>query len=350
MMLWKPVARGPSARFLDNRLRQIYQLATAHSLKDRRSIGAALLKYHQFCDSFAIAEEDRCPAKPDLLRSFAMWAAAPPSLALGHEISVSSVRNYLAGVTAWHEAHGYAAPLDDAAHKAIGRTLRGLANLEPTERAALARPPVLFQHLAIIHSSLDTCNAFDIAFWAACAVAFFGLARPGEVTVRSQGAFSPSKHATGADYTSALDLEGAPIATVRLPSAKTSGSSLKDQRLSLTSQLPEICPLRALRQQMKFNRPSAGDHLFSWRSTSGAAIPLTYSAFGKKLRAIYKAKDLGHIFPHSFRIGGASFFLAKGVDPEIVRLLGRWASLSFSMYIRSFELVAPRHLAMAHTR
>ncbi|KII82965.1 hypothetical protein PLICRDRAFT_65282, partial [Plicaturopsis crispa FD-325 SS-3] len=45
-----------------------------------------------------------------------------------------------------------------------------------------------------------------------------------------------------------------------------------------------------------------------------------------------------------FRIGGASFYLAQGVTPDIVRLAGRWRSLAFEAYIRAFEQVASRHL------
>jgi hypothetical protein len=34
------------------------------------------------------------------------------------------------------------------------------------------------------------------------------------------------------------------------------------------------------------------------------------------------------IYGHSFRTGGASHYLSCGVDPEIVRLDGRWKSTS----------------------
>ncbi|KIJ48733.1 hypothetical protein M422DRAFT_109094, partial [Sphaerobolus stellatus SS14] len=48
---------------------------------------------------------------------------------------------------------------------------------------------------------------------------------------------------------------------------------------------------------------------------------------------------------HSFRIGGASYFLAQKVDPEIVQIAGRWRSLAYETYIRAFELTASRHLS-----
>ena len=39
------------------------------------------------------------------------------------------------------------------------------------------------------------------------------------------------------------------------------------------------------------------------------------------------------------------FYLARKVDPEIVRLAGRWKSLAYQVYIRAFEQIASQHLA-----
>ena len=53
----------------------------------------------------------------------------------------------------------------------------------------------------------------------------------------------------------------------------------------------------------------------------------------------------GTSFGHSFRIGGASFYLSQKIDPEIIRLAGRWKSLAYEAYIRAFEQVVNRHMA-----
>jgi hypothetical protein len=51
-------------------------------------------------------------------------------------------------------------------------------------------------------------------------------------------------------------------------------------------------------------------------------------------------------FGHSFRIGGASHYVANNlkVDLEIVRMAGRWKLLAYEVYIRSFENMALIHL------
>ncbi|KAF8576008.1 hypothetical protein K439DRAFT_1292150, partial [Ramaria rubella] len=51
-----------------------------------------------------------------------------------------------------------------------------------------------------------------------------------------------------------------------------------------------------------------------------------------KINSILSSNGWGNSFRHSFRIGGASFFLAQKVDPEIVRLAGHWKSLAYEAY------------------
>ena len=42
---------------------------------------------------------------------------------------------------------------------------------------------------------------------------------------------------------------------------------------------------------------------------------------------------------HSFHIGGTPFCLVQKVDPEMVRIAGRWKCLAYKTYIRSFGRV-----------
>ncbi|KAI0348854.1 hypothetical protein OH77DRAFT_1385565, partial [Trametes cingulata] len=48
----------------------------------------------------------------------------------------------------------------------------------------------------------------------------------------------------------------------------------------------------------------------------------------------FGSMGLGTAFGHSFRIGGASFYLSQKVDPEVVRIMGRQRSLAYQVYIR----------------
>jgi hypothetical protein len=51
------------------------------------------------------------------------------------------------------------------------------------------------------------------------------------------------------------------------------------------------------------------------------------------INTILKSWGWGTAFSHSFRIGGASFYLSQKIDPEIICLVGRWHSLAYEAYI-----------------
>lgn len=164
--------------------------------------------------------------------------------------------------------------------------------------------------------------------------------------MRSRACFSPALHSTGADVKFGKDLQWSPYATIRLPSAKTSSIGSSGQSICLAQQEPALDPLAALNHHLLLNKPTVSDHLFSWRDSAGRARPLTRRAMNDRLSAILTAAGGGKFFGHSLRIGGASFFLSRGVSPEIVKLLGRWKSITYEVYVRALKLIAPQHLEM----
>ncbi|KAJ6625158.1 hypothetical protein B0H10DRAFT_1639138, partial [Mycena sp. CBHHK59/15] len=60
--------------------------------------GSGLLLYHCFCDSHGIPKTQRALASADLIATFAAAAAG--------NYTTKTVKNYAAGVRAWHILHG----------------------------------------------------------------------------------------------------------------------------------------------------------------------------------------------------------------------------------------------------
>ena len=108
----------------------------------------------------------------------------------------------------------------------------------------------------------------------------------------------------------------------------------------------DLDPVAAILEYLNSNNPSKAGPAFVWIDARGAQRAITKGAFLKRMQGIWLQAGGGPLFGHSFRIGGASFFLAAGVSPETVRLLGRWKSIAFDTYIRAFILIAPQHLRM----
>ncbi|KAF8884477.1 hypothetical protein BD779DRAFT_1536632 [Infundibulicybe gibba] len=315
------------------------------------SYGAGLRKFHIFCDVFSIPEARRLPADFPLLNSFALWAATDPEclglnsyqLSVQFEpVSVGVVRKYLAAIRAWHLAQGWAPPLSEEDHNRINWTLRGLTNLQGGRKQPV-RPPVTTLMLQALRRSLDISQPFDACVWAMATCAFWGMMRFGEVSVEARSKFSPDKNITREGATFGQDLDGKQYVRLDLPAAKTADPG-EIQQVFLTCQRDDICAIQALRNLAVVVPAQRSDPLFSWKDDKGAVQPMVKSKALKRINDILGAWGWGTTFGHSFRIGGASFYLAQKVSPEIVRLAGRWKSLAYETYIRAFEQISSQHM------
>lgn len=171
--------------------------------------------------------------------------------------------------------------------------------------------------------------------------AFWGMMRFSEVSVTTHNTFSPTKHLTRKDAHFGVDLDGKSYARLDLPSSKTA----KPGEIQSVFLVPQdgLCPLDALQNLARIVPAGPDDPLFSWRDRHGTIRPMVKHKAISHINAILKDKGWGTAFGHSFRIGGASFYLSQKIDPEIVRIAGRWRSLAYEAYIRAFEQVASRH-------
>ncbi|KIK37636.1 hypothetical protein CY34DRAFT_35899, partial [Suillus luteus UH-Slu-Lm8-n1] len=302
--------------------------------------GAGICKFHLFCDIFSIADSDRLPASFELLHSFALWAVSDPSLdelALSSQLSVpfkpvsiNVARKYLAAIRAWHIAQGWPPPLSEDGHTRINWSLRCLDNLLSSRHRPL-RLPVTLNMMHALKATLSLSEPFDACIWAMASCAFFGMMRFGEVSVESRTAFKPAKHLTRKDVFLGSDLAGKAYARLDLPSVKTVHLG-ETQSVFLVTQ-GSLCMIVALQNLATVIPALPEDPLFSWRDRTGTIRPMVKQRALEQINCIMTAWGWGTAFGHSFRIGGASFYLAKKVDPEIVRLAGHWRSLTYKTYI-----------------
>lgn len=346
---WIGVNTPPLSTIDDPLIRCLEAAASRASLCDTGSYGSGIQKFHVFCDIFSILESDRLPASFPLLHSFVLWAATDPEFLDSHlskgtqfePISDAVARKYLAAVRAWHIAQGWAPPLLDSDHERISWSLRGIANTQGSRKHPI-RPPVTLLMLRALRSRLILTRSFDACIWAMALCAFWGLMRFGEVSVTSRAAFSPKKHLTRNDVFSSRDANGQPYTRLDLPSAKTAKPG-EIQSIFLVEQ-GDLCPLDVLRNLAQVVPAGAANPLFSWIDSKGVIRPMTKSAAMHHINGVLEPFGWGTSFGHSFRIGGASYFLALGVEAEIIWIHGRWRSLAYEVYICAFELVASPHL------
>ncbi|KAG1729977.1 uncharacterized protein EDB91DRAFT_1059745 [Suillus paluster] len=354
IFLWRGVNPPPLSTIDNPVIRHIADLANRASLRDTASYGAGLRKFHLFCNIFSIPESDHLPASFELLHSFALWAVSDPEPGDSirsitgnipfEPVSVGVARKYLSAVRAWHIAQGWHPPLSDSHHSHINWSLRGLENLHGGRRKPL-RPPITLAMLMALKATLILSDPFNTCIWAMASCAFFGMMCFGEVSVTSRMAFTPSKHLTRAHTFFGFDLRSSPYARLDLPSAKTACTG-EIQSVFLNEQ-GNLCPLATLHNLARVVPALSSDPLFSWRDSRGDILPMAKVCALERINSILMAWGWGMTFRHSFRIGGASFYLAKKVEPEIVWITGHWKSLAYETYIHAFEQISSQHLANA---
>jgi hypothetical protein len=355
IFLWRGVNSAPPSVINNPTIELLAAIASRASLCDSSSYGSGLRKFHLFCDIFTIPETDRLPASFQLLHSFALWAATDPSTLTSEisiniplePVSVSVVRKYLAAVRAWHIVQGWPPPLSDEDHNRINWSLRGLENMQGNRKRPI-RPPITINMLRGLHASLNLNDPFEACIWAMAVCAFWGMMRFGEVSVTTRDAFDPSRHLKRRDAFFGRDLDGKHYVRLDLPSAKTA----KPGEIQSVFMIPQegLCPIEALQNLARVVPAGPDDPLFSWRDKHGSIRPMVKSKAISHINSILKSSGWGTLFGHSFRIGGASFYLSQKVDPEIVRIAGRWRSLAYEAYIRAFEQVASRHFGQLLAR
>ncbi|CAA7270073.1 unnamed protein product [Cyclocybe aegerita] len=212
---WKGVNTPPPSTIDHPTIKLIADIASRASLRDTKSYGSGLRKFHIFCDTFSIPEHQRLPASYELLHSFALWAVTDPnaldpsfcSNIAFEPVSVPTIRKYLSAIRAWHIAQGWPEPLSESDQDRIDWSLRGLQNIFG-KRSRPVRPPITIPMLRALKRTLNLNDTFDACVWAMAACAFWGMMRFGEVSVKSRKDFSGDKHLKRRDAFLGRDLDG----------------------------------------------------------------------------------------------------------------------------------------------
>lgn len=249
-----------------------------------------------------------------------------------------TVRSRLGGIRFWHERHG----LEWAGSPRLKRILKGVDQCAPPEAHRDARPPVTEAMLDEALKTLDPRRPFDVCVAAAALVMFWGQLRIGEVLSATR-AYDFAALPSGKGVRLRHDAGG-------LASQTTSALWLPRTKVERAGAWVWLArhyndPSYALQEHMRVNTIGRDDPLFAYKhDTTAVLIPLTRSAFLGRLNEIWRAAGMQTITGHCFRIGGTTALLRAGVDPEVVKIAGRWKSDSFLRYWRALDCIIASHM------
>lgn len=174
-------------------------------------------------------------------------------------------------------------------------------------------------------------HKFDhITLWAACTLCFFVFFRAGEITSPSDSAFDPQVHLSFSDL--AFDRNSSPsMLRVHLKSSKTDPFR-KEVDVFIGGTTNDLCPITAIRTYLAA-RGSSGGALFRFQD----GRLLTRDRFVKEVRDALKLAELNPVqyAGHSFRSGAATRAAQCGIPESTTKMLGRWESCTYLIYIRT---------------
>jgi len=300
-------------------------MGSSWAVSTKETYGAGLLVFHVYCDTLDIPEMKRCPVSPSLLLAFLSSCAG--------SYAGSSLANYAAGLKAWHLLHGQPWHVQANELKAI---LDGATALAPPSSKRQKCEPFTPAIIISLRQLLDLNDPRDAAVFACLTTTFYSIARLGEFTVPAINAFNPTKHITRAHVSEVTDRNGLPVTKFHLPSTKSSPTEGEDAFWSEQQGLSD--PKAALNNHFRVNNPSASAHLFSWNHPNGAWA-LSRKELLTRISAISTSINLPNVKGHSLRIGGTLEYLLRGIPFDIVKLMGRWSSEAFTIYLRQHAMI-----------
>ena len=281
-----------------------------------------------------------------LLMDFIVWlVSCQPS---GKSISVDTAMKYVYEVQAW------ASRLEAGGGRVGGgmdlARLRGLAagmRRQLGESVKAPRFGVRTQHLAeAMRQKLSGGSAEEANWRAALTTGFCALMRGGEIGVSDGEAWNPALHLTRADLSFFRDAAGVLHAQIWMRPLKKKTGQRKTVPIILRSGgelLDAVEELWQLVHRDPLPEGARPEEVPLFRDVaSGAAFRVS------EIRAVVKwlmaavGEDPARFGAHSLRIGGATSALAAGVEPSLIRLLGRWSSDVAEVYTRVSRQAASR--------
>ncbi|EJD40545.1 hypothetical protein AURDEDRAFT_69962 [Auricularia subglabra TFB-10046 SS5] len=331
LLLWRPLPSEVNASFTSENRRLVFNvLSRSLAPGTLETYGSGLLLFHVICDTHGIAEHARAPAGQNVLALFIAELVG--------RYSETAIRNAVAAVRAWHVLHRHLWSPNDAEVDALIRA----AGKEAPQRKPV-RQAFDLATLELLVARLNPSLPLDAAVKAALLVCFWGTARPGELlpsALQGPNGFTALRCVTTVNLRHSCDDCGNPISVLHIPQTKVEPVAGED--IYWAPQADAADASSALQHHLSLNNPTPLSHLFAYLDKNRRLKTLTKSAFLTRLSSAAAAAGVPTLRGHSIRISSTTHYLLNGLSFEAMRVKGRWASNSFTLYLRRHaEIMAP---------
>jgi hypothetical protein len=236
--------------------------------------------------------------------------------------SPSTINSYVCAVSNWHKVKGFP---DPCANFEVRKAIKGSARagVSPDTRQPIT-PDLLKKLIAILPTvcmSMYEAKMFISVF----TLAYFGLFRISELVCQNKSVADKK----ALQFGDILFKNESMKITIRF--SKTDQMGKSTAIILQGSENSKICPVNAMRKFIDIRGCHEGPIFCHFGKTF-----LSRYQFNKVLDSAMKMVDpsVTNVKSHSFRIGGATNAICKGVSYEKVKEMGRWKSDAAKRYIR----------------
>ena len=280
-----------------------------------RTYDSGKCRYLQFCWSAGLPVSERTLC----------WFVAH---LVNQNLHYSSVRTYLSAVRHLQISAGLPDLFTHGAFPQLAYTLRGAWPFnQPQRDSCLPISPDI--HRLLHHAWSDPSETYESRLlWVASCLGFFGFLRVGEFTARSASLTDPNIVSRG-DVACGPG-HPPPYLRIHLQSSKTDpykqGVFLS---LGFTGKL--LCPVSAILSFLAVCLSHLSGPLLQF--PDGCVLTRSFLVHAIRLALEAHGVNASHYSGHSFRIGAAKAAVHAVVPDHIIRMLGRWESSAYTVYI-----------------
>lgn len=288
----------------------------------QRSYNSGKRRYYQFCQERSLAP---IPASERQLCLFTVFLAK-------ENLAHTTIKCYLSAVRHLHIAEG----ADDPGISSMARleqVMKGIKMIQSKGvRKGKERLPITPELLLKLKGiwEKEPCREDAIMLWGAALLCFFGFMRAGEITVPSDNGFDEGAHLSPNDI-SVDSIRDPQVLKVHIKASKTDPFR-KGMDIFVGRTNKALCPVGAVLAYQTARGKSSGPF---FRFANGK--PLTRERLVRRVReALAQAGvDYSSYSGHSFRSGAATTAARCGVADATIKMLGRWKSSAYQLYIKT---------------
>ncbi|KAF5362749.1 hypothetical protein D9758_011739 [Tetrapyrgos nigripes] len=261
-----------------------------------------------------------------------------------------TVKAKMSCLKTWHTTLGFQWNGTDL----LRHTLTGIDHQSPSSSHRPERPPITHDMICSCHVAWSTSTCGDhLCTNAGAKCSILSQLHLGEIFPRHSDPrlFDPSKHSCVQDIYElpppTPDSKYGPL-SMFLPSTKTSVS--RGDYAHIHAYHGSLNATKATHIHICSNNLSPDNPLMSYRDDSRKLKVMTKTHFLSLCNDVWSKESYPQFTGHSFRIGGTTLLLQDGVDPEYIKMCGRWKSSAFTRYWRDLHTCASIHIDRVHAR